>query len=399
MKKTCSRISLIVLYGVLLVILIIASISAQKSLKIEDPTIDSTWNLIKNVINNTPFFIVSAIAVVLIILGVKLKEDIQTVLFTPTLCILVVFYEINLEYTISKVLVGFVGLLSWVICLVLLFRFMRKDHRVSEGEQGFLKNALKHVWGRHDWLISVQAYQVNQTHSGNSYIYDFCEIDHYTKSTSDINSVLSISYSVSKLHIDTFKLIVNSYRTLLYPDETEQQRDSSDEAIISNLLCLINSEKDKIEEELSSISCTGEVSKEVCCLARMLNIYQSFLKVLAPQENGNGFNGSVLGELAFKDGDLLGADKTEIEKALFTAYRTGLLCGILLGNTSRYHFEYRKDGEKQGRCYYVSAIYPRNNSEPIVCLFICSEKNNQYGVYENIISDLEQRITNYLAKQ
>lgn len=397
MKKKLSHIFLIVFYIILLAILIVASISAQRLLEIESITLDSTWDLIKNAVNNSPLFIVAGIILALVLLGIKLKEDIQAILFTPTLCILVVFYEINSEYTISKVLVGLVGLLSWVICLVLLFHFMRKAHRVFEGEQGFLKSALKHVWGRHDWLISVQAYQVNETHNGSSYIYNFSEIDHYTKSTSDINAVLSMSYKVSETYIESFKAIINFYQAFRYPNETEQQRNPPDEANINVLLQLINTEKNKIQDELSSISCIEEVSKEACCLARMLNIYQSFLKVLDSQENGNSFNGSVLGELAFKDGDLLGADKTEIEKALFTAYRTGLLCGILLGNTSRYHFEYRKDGGKQGRRYYVSAIYPRNNSEPIVCLFICSEKNNQRGVYEGIIADLEQCITNYLA--
>lgn len=236
---------MIVFYIILLAILIAASISAQRLLEIESITLDSTWDLIKNAVNNSPLFIVAGIILALVLLGIKLKEDIQAILFTPTLCILVVFYEINSEYTISKVLVGLVGLLSWVFCLVLLFHFMRKAHRVFEGEQGFLKSALKHVWGRHDWLISVQAYQVNETHNGSSYIYNFSEIDHYTKSTSDINAVLSMSYKVSETYIESFKAIINFYQAFRYPNETEQQRNPPDEANINVLLQLINTEKIK----------------------------------------------------------------------------------------------------------------------------------------------------------
>ena len=79
MKKKLSHIFLIVFYIILLAILIAASISAQRLLEIESITLDSTWDLIKNAVNNSPLFIVAGIILALVLLGIKLKEDIQAI--------------------------------------------------------------------------------------------------------------------------------------------------------------------------------------------------------------------------------------------------------------------------------------------------------------------------------
>lgn len=398
MKRKKSYILFIFYYIVLLAILLAASISAQKSAKIAPITADSTWEVIKETINDAPLYTVSIIVLVLIVFGLNMADDKKYFIFIPTCYILVVFYEFNLKYAISKILVAVMGTYSWLLCLILFLYFSHKTNYVTSIGHGFLKDALKHTWEQHNWLISVQAYRVKESNDDGISIYRFSEIDHYTKDTSDINSVLSINYEIKEEYIEQFKAIINFYHLILFPSETGQQQNLRDERSINSLLQLIEADSTKIQDELSRISCIDAVSKEACCLARMLNIYQCLLKVLTPQEDAGEFNGH-LGEFAFKDGDILGEEKLEIEKALFTAYRTGLLCGILLGNAGRYQFEYRKDGEKHGRCYYVSAIYPKEDREPIVCLFVCSEKIRQRDVYRKIIARLEMHITNYLANQ
>ena len=71
---------------------------------------------------------------------------------------------------------------------------------------------------------------------------------------------------------------------------------------------------------------------------------------------------------------VLGLDDVEIEKRLFTYFRTGILGAMFLGQNDIYTFDYWKDGSKVGRKYCAFQI--RSEEKTLVCMVVLKERKN-----------------------
>ena len=71
---------------------------------------------------------------------------------------------------------------------------------------------------------------------------------------------------------------------------------------------------------------------------------------------------------------VLGLENIEIEKRLFTYFRTGILGAIFLGQNDIYIFDYWKDGSKVGRKY--CAFQVNNEEKMIICLVVLKKRKN-----------------------
>ena len=71
---------------------------------------------------------------------------------------------------------------------------------------------------------------------------------------------------------------------------------------------------------------------------------------------------------------VLGLENIEIEKRLFTYFRTGILGAIFLGQNDIYTFDYWKDGSKIGRKYCAFKI--NREERMLICMVILKERKN-----------------------
>jgi hypothetical protein len=88
---------------------------------------------------------------------------------------------------------------------------------------------------------------------------------------------------------------------------------------------------------------------------------------------------------------VLGLENIEIEKRLFSYFRTGILGAIFLGQNDIYTFNYWKDGSKIGRKYCAFQI--NREERMIICMVVLRERKN------NILSkDIVDAIKNIEKK-
>lgn len=71
---------------------------------------------------------------------------------------------------------------------------------------------------------------------------------------------------------------------------------------------------------------------------------------------------------------VLGLDDIEIERRLFTYFRTGILGAMFLGQNDIYTFDYWKDGSKVGRKYCAFQI--KSEEKNLICMVVLKERKN-----------------------
>ena len=183
-------------------------------------------------------------------------------------------------------------------------------------------------------------------------------------------------------------------------DENDNTRD--------NLIALINVEINALNDKLLCIETENRtITKEDCCIARVLILYLAIRYSLIRNKDENVTYANYVGEISLRDGDL--NLKEETEKKLFSLVRTGLLGAILVGEDLRHVFFYRKDGVKKGRKYCASTITCTNNEDKgetvnqvlNVCLFTVEVPNTNAipGYVFDSIQNREKLIKEVLERK
>ena len=140
--------------------------------------------------------------------------------------------------------------------------------------------------------------------------------------------------------------------------------ESGDETEKVTLISGIERNKEKLLNELRKIRTVDEVDKEQCCIARMFILYLTLENML---QDANSAGIQAL------DG-VLGLENIEIEKRLFTYFRTGILGVMFLGQNDIYTFDYWKDGSKVGRKYCAFQI--NREDKMLICMVVLKERKN-----------------------
>ena len=118
-------------------------------------------------------------------------------------------------------------------------------------------------------IVSVQAYQVRKKEVSDYVVYTLEYEDSISKSSANINGILSIEYKIKKEELTTIESVVSAYFELGNNGNDETER---------RLIGILNQAIDRIKGRLALIEDVEEVTCEHCCDARMQLIYLSFLR-------------------------------------------------------------------------------------------------------------------------
>ena len=259
-------------------------------------------------------------------------------------------------------LVAIVGLATFIVSIMLVL--LQPSSTVPK--QGSIIRTAFGDQIKNSKIAGMQIFECSMIEDRDTINYDIHSVDHLSNNGNDINGMLSVTYKLKKADVSGFEFVTKTYQSLV---------ESANDDVKDELIKLIEGKCTQIRKHLETINSVSDVTKDDCCLARMLVMYNAYLKILKPPAGGTSPTpDSYIGEQDFKDGDL-GVD-VDIEKRLFTLIRTGLLGGVLAGPNCIYHFQYRKDGYKEGRQYCVFHINDGstgNQSRFFLCLVVLKE--------------------------
>lgn len=272
------------------------------------------------------------------------------------------FYCISVKHHINQALVAFVGTITFLVSITIVL-LQPSNTIVRKGS--IIRNACGNKI-KHSKIAGIQIFECLMTEDNDNINYAIQSVDHLSNDGSDINGMLAITYKLKKKDVQGFDFVTKTYYQLI---------DSANDATKDELIKFIEKKCSDIKARLQNIENVSDVTKDDCYLARILVMYNAYLKILKPVDGGTVVvPDAYIGEQDFRDGDL--GVKVEIEKRLFTLIRTGLLGSVLAGPNVIYHFQYRKDGYKEGRQYCVFQINEGNTcnrSHIYLCLVVLKE--------------------------
>lgn len=197
----------------------------------------------------------------------------------------------------------------------------------------------------HPCIESIQLYRYSISEAGGTIDYDLEYIDGVRRDKVEINALIGLNLHLDKETVAEVKGIMSLYNDYMNP-KTKEQIDTYRQLLIA----AIDKGTKRIMEKLESIQDVKDVKSTDCSLARVLMVYCSILASLDKETTFVGFGDNALGITK------------EIEHALFTYKRTGVLGAILLQDYP-YAFYYNRNGDKTGRIY---------------CSFVCSNEAGNY---------------------
>lgn len=300
------------------------------------------------------------------------KEQIRKIVQSVGVWIMVCFYQVAILYPLNQYFVAIVGLGFCIICLM----YALSPTKYTEIESiGYVKDVLKKL--NNDKIVSVQTYNVEKKEVGQDVIYNLTYDDSLSKSTTNINGILSIEYTISKEELTTIESVVSTYLQLV---------DTGNDRTEESLVAVLESSIVRMKNILAKIEKAEDVTERDCCTARILLIYLSFLKILR-NPSGNT-DGESVSEFGIGDGEV--CSNLDVERKLFTMIRSGLLAAAVLGENLRYIFMYKKDGYKNGRKYCVSKIRNSHKGDNFMICLIALKEDKYRGIRSDVMRAIGQ---------
>lgn len=240
-------------------------------------------------------------------------------------------------------------LMNTILIVVLSNRSVTNEQINSLG----LKSVLGKI--RNQNIVSIQLFDVEESSEDEYHQYTFKYIDALCQDKNDINGMLSTTYKIKNKYVSEMTLALVGYQRLI---------ESGSDEMKNALIASIESSKENLLNELKQIKNINDVNKEQCCIARMFILYLTIENML---QDANSAGIQLL------DG-VLGLEDIEIEKRLFTYFRTGILGVMFLGKNDIYTFDYWKDGSKAGRKYCAFQI--EGEEKTLICMVVLKERKN-----------------------
>lgn len=261
--------------------------------------------------------------------------------------ILYCFYNIVVKYPVHPVIVAGVGLCTYIVGVLVIF-LQPTNIVIKQG------SVIRSAFGnriRNAKIAGIQLFECAMTEDDDNVNYCIQSVDHLSNEDSDINGMLSVRYQLKKTDVNGFDFVTKTYQALV---------ESANDSTKDELIRLIEDKCSGIKTRLQRLASTSDVTKNDCCLARLMIMYNAYLNILRPSGSSTtSAPDAYIGECDLRNGEM-GVD-VEIQNRLFTFVRTGLLGGILVGPNCIYHFQYRKDGYKTGRQYCVFHLKNENS--------------------------------------
>ena len=277
------------------------------------------------------------------------------------------FYNILVKCPIHPVIVAIVGLSTYVVSIILV---LLRPSNIAIKQSSIIRSAIGNRI-KNAQISGIQIFECTMTEKDDNINYSIHSIDHLSNDDSDINGMLSATYQLKKKDVNGFDFVTKTnYQALI---------ESANDSIKDELIKLIEERCVEIKARLQRIEVPSDVTKDDCCLARLMIMYKAYLSILKPIGSGSpSVPDAYIGEYDLRDGEL-GVD-VEIQERLFALVRTGLLGGVLVGPNCIYHFHYRKDGYKAGRQYCVFHLNEQgsaNKNHIFLCLIVIKEGNTK----------------------
>ncbi len=390
---------IIVFYASVSVVLILLC-TRQTTQEIDQRSID-IWEVIWDSIVSVISIVIAIADAITAFLLVKRRNIPRgmAIIFSLVVYILFVFNNVGIKYPLSRALIALVNFITTIVCICLyLINQVSQDKNQSVSTKS--DNSLKKILGNTDnrKIIAIQMYNIKVSHYLSNNVervkYIVKAGDYFIRNGYDINTISTITYDFEREIADRFSAILLSYQSFV---------NTGNEGLKDMLICSIDEQICLLRNRLKKIQeMKRNVTKEDCCLARVLIMYLSFKNILNPEAKDMNLRADYIGEVSLKEGDL--EIDTSIEKKLFTFVRTGLLGAALLSERMRHVFVYQKEGAKQGRKYCASVLrsIPNEGIDDVhsdqnidICLFTIDEKSYS-AIPGYILTSIEKRETQIL---
>lgn len=239
----------------------------------------------------------------------------------------------------------------------------------SGAEKRTLKVIQRLLSKSHRSIECIQLYSFKTNLSEENYNYEICFLGGYSKQGVNINALFSSTIKIPKEYVESLSTIMETYSKL------ENDADGLNDAEQNALALLISNQINKLKDQLNEIKSAKDVTATDCYIARILLLYISIYATLQDHDTYIG-----LGR------DSLELKNSEVETALFTFERTGIL-GSLLFKQIPYVFSYKRGGNKVGRFYYT---FSGGNKKQYIVMVSMKNPNNEnyidYNMSRNITS-------------
>lgn len=324
------------------------------------PTADTSgevFSIFKNTLTIVSFIVGTLLpALIILFFGKEIPKK-HVPFFSLGFLILLIVYRVPLYYLNHAEIFGIIYLTVLFVILSIAWiyifnKFIAK--KTTDDSSKLLKPEMKAIGymkrqmhSGHRALESIQLYTFVESEQTNTTRFTVEYIDGVMRQHTEINAMMRMC-----LHVDNDTIIKVRGILSLYKQYIEGSSPASEETLRTALVTAIEEDSKRIKSTLESIDSAREVKGTDCCLARILMLYCSLLASLNKETTFVGFGENALNL------------KEDIEKALFTQKRTGVLGTILLQDYP-YGFYYTRSSEKRGRTY---------------CSFICSSNDKNYLV-------------------
>lgn len=346
--------------------------------------IQTLWDEIVNVATIAPVVGVFISNRVLIKINSNISELIR-ISWNILGVVIILFYRIAIALEFHPVIIACGGVVHFILCFIIMcFQSACKEIEVRVVDEGCLGKCIKSISNKH--ILGIQILTLKLVEEREYIAFDLKSIDWLVNEKADVNCILSTKLRLLREDYNFFQFVYRLYKEIVRTGSDEDKKaflDSIDKAI------------DGIKTRLSHID-KENITRDDCCLARLLVCYMNLKKLVSNPSYAI---------IELNDGQL-GID-AELERRLFTLFRTGLLGAILFGENQRYIFRYRRDGHKAGRkyCAFPISEFTKENDDvstsEIICTIALRESTSYdipYSVME-CIQDYEDRILKYSERK
>ena len=344
--------------------------------------LQTIWDEIANITTIAPMLCLFATNYIANKINPNISGHIR-ILWNTIGVVMLLFYRVFIALGLHPVLLAGEGIVHFILCFAILcYQGIGREEINYKGSKKILEGAIKKIKNKD--ILGIQILEMQTVYEGKYIIFKLKSKDCLVNDDADVNGILSINLKLLESDYNYFQVVYRIYKEVV---DT-----GSDEKKIQFQMSLDDAVKGIIRR-LSSVD-VNNIKREDCCLARLLLCYINLKKMIQDPDY-------AIVEL--NDGEI-GID-IELEKRLFTLFRTGLLGAILFGDDQRYVFRYRRDGHKIGRKYCAFPIKltsdPQNGSlqKGIICVFALKESefyDIPYSVmqcikkYEKMISNFDE---------
>jgi len=252
----------------------------------------------------------------------------------------------------------------------------------STSEKALVKFAKRNIRTCHEAITSIQLYKVVKNESNQEISYDIEYLDSGHRNDPSLNAVLNARLSITKEKYDLFQPFLNAFEEYL-----SAQNSAAETTRVLTMEVLSKDNISKIKDELTShINTVSDITIEDCCSSRLVLTYLSCLARIG-KENAGDYVGVRCQSLNVCSDS---KEKNEINKHLFSKFRTGLLGALLLRNRPYVFYYEREDNNAKANRQYISfQLHHENARNSYLILITANQKTESEGFLHSLLGSIK----------